>query len=272
MIISGCVHGNEPAGAIAIERVRELITAKDWVVEGTVYGLIGNPRAQEKNVRFIDENLNRAFGRAENPDSYEAKRAADITTWLKEVVSLQPHTYLIDAHSVSMGEVRIGIFSHEDTRAEDWCKQISPIPFKIGSEERVLPGTLMGAIEKIGGVGICIECGNHSSETGATVALEHIEHALESLGMLKQKKTSFKNHISYEGEPRTYILSDIIPSTPGFIFTRPVASETFLRKGEVYARDNTQEYAAPYDCYIMMPSKDPHPEDFDAGFLAVLEK
>lgn len=273
LIISGSVHGNEPAGAKAIKEVQRLVTCRDWVVQGgAVYGLIGNPRARELNKRFIEENLNRAFGRAENPDSYEAKRAVEVTQWMSTVVAKHKETYLLDLHSVSMGEVRVAIFTKGHEHGEKWCKTISPIPFKIGNDEKVLPGTLMGAIETLGGTGVSIECGNHSSETGAVVALEHIENALESLGILTEKKISFKGTLAYEGTQRTYVLTDIIKPAPGFVFTRPVASETFLKKDELYARDDTHEHRAPYDCYVIMPSKNPQPEDYDAGFLAVLEK
>lgn len=269
LVIVGAIHGNEPAGPKAIGIMKELVTKGDWNVSGAVYGLIGNPEAMKRSVRFCDENLNRAFnGHISN--SLEGKRAQEILMWLKEIAARHKRFYLLDIHSVSIGETRVVVFDSDNQRAESWAKEISPLPFRLGSPGRIVPGTLFSAVEKVSGCGLCIECGNHSSETGASVALEHIENALRSLGALSSASTSFKEKITYEGESRTYVVIDVIRTAPGFVFTVPdVRSEAFIKKGDVYARDNAEEHRAPVDCYLIMPSKVPQPEDFDAGFLAV---
>src|SRR5581483_4501628 len=152
LVIVGSVHGNEPAGRVAMEKVAELSTSGAWKIDGDVYGLIGNPRAVEKGERFVEENLNRAFGRAENPNSYEAKRAEEIAQWFKELAAEHSEMYLLDLHSVSMGETRIAIYNAENAKALEWCKKISPLPFFLGETEDVLPGTVITAFEKLGGV------------------------------------------------------------------------------------------------------------------------
>lgn len=269
LVVCGGVHGNEPAGVIAIEKITGLVKSGDWKINGAVYGLVGNPAALQKSVRFIDENLNRAFnGYVSNLT--EGKRAREIVGWLKEIAAVYKNLHLVDLHSVSIGDTRIAVFNAENPGSKQWALQISPIPFRMGSYERIVPGTLMGAVEKFGGIAVSIECGNHSSETGATVGLEHVESALLSLGMLTGARTSFKGRVDYEGAPRTYTLIDIIKPTPGFSFISPdVRSEMFVAAGEPYARDNTGDIRAPQDCYLIMPAKNPQPEDFDAGFLAI---
>jgi succinylglutamate desuccinylase len=267
-VIVGSTHGNEPAGRVAIEKMKELIATGDWLVDGDVYGLIGNPLAVKHGERFVEENLNRAFGRAEIPDSYEARRSADIFKWFEALSKEYKEMYLIDLHSVSMGETRIAIYNVENPKAGAWCREISPIPFVLAEHESVLPGALTNAFELLGGTAVAIECGNHASETGSTVALEHIENALLSLGMLKGQATSFKNKIAYEGEPRTYTLTKAIKPHEGFVWDLPVASEYFVPQGKQFAHDNLGIHVAVEDSYIIMPSKIPQPTDFDAGFLA----
>ncbi len=269
LVIVGCVHGNEPAGARAIATFRDLVDSGEWQVDGNVYGLIGNPRAVESAARFTGENLNRAFGRAENPESYEAGRAQNIDAWFQSLAKEYEEMFLIDLHSVSMGETRIAIFNAENSKTESWCRDISPITFFLGSKESILPGSLMGAFEKAGGTAIAVECGNHSSETGATVALDHVERALESLGMLVKKSVSYKDAVPYEGAPRTFMLTRAIKPHAGFVWDLPVASEYFVPMGKQFAHDDMGAHIAKEDSYIIMPSKVPQPEDFDAGFLAV---
>ncbi len=269
LVIVGGVHGNEPAGIRAITMIKNLLRSGEWQIDGNVYGLHGNPLALEKSIRFTEENLNRAFGRAENPNSYEAKRSSDITRWFDSLAEEYSEMYLIDLHSVSLGDTRIAIYNVENPKAENWAKEISPIPSRLAERESVLPGSLMGAFEKVGGTAIAIECGNHSSEEGATVALEHVENALSVLGMLKKSSISFKGKVQYEGSPRTYTLTSAIKPHKGFVWDMAVASELFVPKDTQYAHDDLGVHVAPEDSYVIMPSKIPQPEDFDAGFLAV---
>ena len=87
--------------------------------------------------------------------------------------------------------------------------------------------------------------------------------------MLTKSSVSFKNKVEYEGSIRTYTLSAPIKPHQGFVWDLPVASEVFLKAGKQYAHDDLGAHVAPEDCYILIPSKDPQPEDFDAGFLAI---
>ena len=116
---------------------------------------------------------------------------------------------------------------------------------------------------------VSIECGNHVSENGINVAMEHIERALEYLNALKSQTTTFKNTVSYEGEPRTYEMSDRVAPEEDFAWTKEVYSEMPLKKDEVFAHGKSGDHAAPYECYMIMPAKHPEPTDTDAGFLAL---
>jgi succinylglutamate desuccinylase len=268
VVIIGGVHGNEPAGVRAINTVTTLARDGEWKIDGNVFGLIGNPKAFEQSVRFVEENLNRAFGRAEKENSYEAMRAIEIGMWLEELSQDFKEVYVLDLHSVSVGETRIAVFNADNARGKRMVEVVSPISLHLAYRDASLPGTLVGAVERLGGTGIVIECGNHSSETGASVALEHVENTLEFLGLLKEKSVTFRDKVAYEGSLRTYTLLAPIKPSKGFAFTLPVESEMALNEGQVFARDEHGEHRAPPGTFIMMPSKDPQPDDFDAGFLA----
>lgn len=269
LIIVGSVHGNEPVGARAIAAVEELIASHQWHVEGAVFSLIGNPRAVAAGTRFVDENLNRAFGRSDKLGSYESKRSAEIVQWFSEISQEFAETYLIDLHSVSVGDIRMALYNVRNEKSREWTRAISPIPFAIAEREEVLPGALTNAFELVGGIAAAIECGNHTATQGERVALEHIENALVSLGMMLPPEKSFRGLVQYEGQPRTYELIAPIKPRQGFVWDLPVASEMPLKAGEQYAHDDFGTHIAPQDCYIMMPTAIPEPTDFDAGFLAI---
>ena len=265
VILIGAEHGNEPAGVRAIETIRSLLASGDWETSASIWGLIGNRRAVEKGTRFVDENLNRAFGRS-TPGTYEDARAAEISAWLRDIAARYTKVYVLDLHSVSVGETRIAIVM-DATRAE-LARAVSPIPFTLIAPPGIIPGTLLGFAESIGMIGLVVECGNHASPLGEIVAMEHIERLLEHIDCLTEKKTSYAGRVSYEGAPRTYELTEAIRPSDGFAWSLPISSELALTQGTEYAHDPAGPRLAPYDCFVIMPSKVPEPTDYDAGFLA----
>ena len=53
------IHGNEPAGVHALEKVFRELLADD--IKGIVYGITGNLKALEANQRYLEEDLNRIW-------------------------------------------------------------------------------------------------------------------------------------------------------------------------------------------------------------------
>ncbi|MFK7874105.1 MAG: succinylglutamate desuccinylase/aspartoacylase family protein [Oligoflexales bacterium] len=89
------VHGNEWAGVAALVH---------WLEENPSLNAftgiaVGNPRAVRKRVRFIETDLNRAFGSHEQ-DSYERKRAAELS------VMLQATERLLDLHQTILASMQ----------------------------------------------------------------------------------------------------------------------------------------------------------------------
>ena len=52
-IAVGSIHGNEPSGRTALERVRERLRPIESQLLGRVFLVAGNVRALEKGVRFV---------------------------------------------------------------------------------------------------------------------------------------------------------------------------------------------------------------------------
>src|SRR3989344_5893592 len=70
VLFLGAIHGNERCGAAAIKRlVGELQSGALSLLKGSVLCVpVANPRAFERNIRYVDENLNRAFRPTRNPE------------------------------------------------------------------------------------------------------------------------------------------------------------------------------------------------------------
>src|SRR5215203_5773590 len=76
LIVFGSVHGNEAAGALALQKIAAELPRLAANVCGRVYFLAGNTRAIEKGVRFIDSDLNRHW----TPDNVKHNRPASAIT------------------------------------------------------------------------------------------------------------------------------------------------------------------------------------------------
>ena len=65
MIFIAAIHGNENSGVIALQRFFKEINQSNTNIEGSVIGLIGNLAALKRNMRHIDDDLNRMWSEKE---------------------------------------------------------------------------------------------------------------------------------------------------------------------------------------------------------------
>ncbi|HKK39521.1 MAG TPA: succinylglutamate desuccinylase/aspartoacylase family protein [Cryomorphaceae bacterium] len=62
LLITAGVHGNEPSGVIALDRVRRYLELMNIPIRGSFIGVCGNLPALSQSKRFIDQDLNRSWG------------------------------------------------------------------------------------------------------------------------------------------------------------------------------------------------------------------
>ncbi|PID52116.1 MAG: hypothetical protein CR972_03770 [Candidatus Moraniibacteriota bacterium] len=85
-------HGDEKIGGEIVKMLLQSSCKNDFDY------IIGNPRAYEKNTRFIDVDLNRNYPGSIFSDCYEVKRAAI------NMQKIRGYDYIIDLHEASQGE------------------------------------------------------------------------------------------------------------------------------------------------------------------------
>ena len=108
--IFGGTHGNEPVG---VEVIKALNLEKPVSPFHTYETFIGNPEALKKKSRFVDSDLNRAFGKNGKPKGYELERSI----FLKKEVQGK-FDLIVDLHTSTsnMGLTAILNNSHPNTR------------------------------------------------------------------------------------------------------------------------------------------------------------
>jgi predicted deacylase len=82
--IVGGIHGDEPCGPKAVEALLEA----DLDVQRPVKLIIANEKALEQGVRYVDEDLNRAFPGDRDADTHEGRLAHELLTEIRGYESL----------------------------------------------------------------------------------------------------------------------------------------------------------------------------------------
>lgn len=88
--IIGGTHGNEPVGIKALEGIK----GNSYLNEFKTY--IGNPKAQEMGKRYVDSDLNRAFGGDDSAKGYERERSKYLVGEIKGEAD-----FLLDLHTTT---------------------------------------------------------------------------------------------------------------------------------------------------------------------------
>lgn len=105
------VHGNETAGTQACRRIIDEIERGALALKNGKMTLVPvcNPEAYRRDVRNIDENLNRVMTVHDNPRSYEQKLANEICPLIRE------HRFTLDLHSTHcVGDVPFAFCDYPD--------------------------------------------------------------------------------------------------------------------------------------------------------------
>jgi succinylglutamate desuccinylase len=86
--VVGGIHGDEPCGPRAIEAL--LQEAPD--LARPVKFIVANEEAQARNLRYVEEDLNRAFPGAPDADTHEGRLAHDLLGELQDCVVFSMHS------------------------------------------------------------------------------------------------------------------------------------------------------------------------------------
>ena len=262
VVVVGGTHGNEPAGVKAIVAFhRQLKNGEIQLDSGKVSLLLGNPRAYQKDRRYIERDFNRSFD-SPGGTTLEGRRAGEIIKYLELNNDIAA---LLDLHSVSIGDFKICVYEKENTQSQKLALSISDIPLHFAYHPEHMPGALIAAAGKHHICGLIVECGNHVSRQGADTAREHIQALLRHYNLMTG---SFSYERSMPETITQYESIQFIKPAANFRFLIDgVKTGTKLASGQKFARDGHGYHVAPQECFIVVPSMIVKPTDHDAGFL-----
>lgn len=283
----GGMHGNEPAGVQALERVIDTLDSRGPSISGDFVALAGNTRALHLGQRFIHHDLNRAWtteglsgGDPESgPWAAEPPRAEDVERHelhqlLGRVIArARGPVYILDIHTTSGGG---GAFTTVgDSLANRSFALNIPVPLVLGLEELV-HGTLVGYLSQFGYTTAVFECGQHEEAEAVRRAEAAVWIALKGAGVLPGARWKQVLHGTEYLRAECHYLPKVLEmryrhaigpddgyrTVPGFRNFQPIL------EGDVIGQDRGGDVRAPQSGRVLMPLYQVQGED---GFFVIRE-
>ncbi|MBP6981874.1 succinylglutamate desuccinylase/aspartoacylase family protein [Candidatus Gracilibacteria bacterium] len=246
ILILGSIHGDEPCGSRAIEKIREaILSGKISIQNGKITCIpYANFEAYTKSKRQITENLNRIFGSRKSGDIYDIAKGIE-----KEILE---NDFILDLHSFSSG---LESFIFNDYNTEEINTMIRSIPIEyvmtgwVNLYEESEEMDTIGFAKQHGKIGITIECGENTDPESERNAYDSIISILVSSGNIRtgNKKQSHK---------QLWIHVDtIVKKEEEGSFIKEWKNFDRVKKGQLIGRyEGGNIIHAPYDGIMIMPN------------------
>ena len=263
------IHGNEPAGLAAAERIVAWLERERPELSGELVFLAGNLQALERKQRFIDVDLNRqwtpaklaelAAGTAADGAPVERFEQRALLAALREAAErARGPLHFIDLHTSSA--TGPPFLTVGDTLRNRRFARSIPLPLILGLEEQV-DGALLELLNNYGFVTLGVEAGRHDDPRSIDCHEAVLWLALVATGLLSAAHAP-------ELEPYRARLREASRNVPPVIevwHRHPIADtdrfrmrEGFvnfmpIRRGELLADDRRGSVRAPADGLILFP-------------------
>lgn len=251
--IVGAVHGNEPCGLRAIERLHaELVGGELSLLQGTLFLIHGNPRATEEQKRHTEggADLNRFF-------DYRFVEEMATETWLYEhhrAFALKPLLESLDAvldlHSTTAPSPPFAIASPVP-ESQVMAAAVGVGYVTLGWDRPGLLGdkVLISTTTRRGLPAVSVECGQHDDPQSAQVAYLCARRLLSHVGLLDPIADT-----APRSSMRLMLQAAVKRPSPGFRFARPLRGMEQLAAGETIGSDENLVLSANRSCWVIMPN------------------
>lgn len=264
LVALGGIHGNEPAGLVAAERVLARLAAEDIALAGRFVVLAGNRAALAARERFLDRDLNRGWSDAARTPSpvacVEDGEQGELLAAIDEALAGAPpgRAHFADLHTTSAPGVPFVVADGVES-AQSFALAL-PLPVFFGLIGK-LSSALVPWLAGRGVIAIAVEGGQNE----AASSVDHHESvlwlALVAAGLVAPAALpdlaahAARLERAGQGLPHAIevyhrhgiVAEDGFRMAPGFANLQPVARGTLL------ARDRRGEIRAPEDCLLVMP-------------------
>ncbi|WP_128476096.1 M14 family metallopeptidase [Halorussus pelagicus] len=231
--VVAAIHGDEPCGVRAIER----LLASSPAVERPVKFIVANEEALDRGVRYVEEDLNRAFPGDPDAETHERRLAAALSREVRDCTTLSLHSTQSYADPFALVDT-------VDAVARSVCPYL-PVSVLVETEAES-DGRLIEYPHVLE-----VECGLQGSDEAADNAVDLIRGFLEATGALPDDEpvAGFDRD-----EVEVYRLGGPVPKVGDDDFR--VFAQNFERvaAGERFAASDERELIADESFYPVLMS------------------
>lgn len=183
LLMTGGVHGDEPAGTVALKRLAsELERGEVKLLKGSLTLIpAANPEAGKANARYLEENLNRVMLRHVAPRNYEQKLANLICDQIDAV------DIVLDLHAATAPTVPFSFMEIDTPDYRAWFDAVQAHYIITGWAALYKGRNEFGSMESYshahGKMAICAECGQKTNPASADEAYRMARATLAHFGM-----------------------------------------------------------------------------------------
>jgi hypothetical protein len=251
--VVGAIHGDEPCGERAIER----FVAEAPVVERPVKLIVANEAALDAAVRYLDEDLNRAFPGDPEADSHEGRLAHALSREIRG-------TTVLSLHSTQSYAEPFALVDEVDAVARSICPHL-PIEYLVETG-RFSEGRLIEHAHTVE-----VECGLQGSEEAATNAYWILRAFLSATGVLSapvagDEEAPLSLRRRDADEVAVFRLLDRIPKRPAEEYRVFVDNFQRVAPGDRVATADGDAYSADSEFYPVLLSANGYDDVF--GYAA----
>jgi predicted deacylase len=266
MVLAG-IHGNEPAGVIAVQRVLGRLQELELPIAGRVVAFAGNLEALATGRRYLARDLNRGWStaslaelaaRADAVRAPEDHEQQELLQCFEEVLrTASGPVVFVDLHTSSAdGPPFLCLADTIDNRRLGLA---TGVPIILGIEETI-DGASLEWFAQRGIAALAVEGGRHEHPDTVGNHEAVLWLLLARLGMVASDRVDPARHAAHlaratAGVPpiveivrrHAITAADAFRMAPGFVNFAPVA------KGQLLAHDRRGEIRAQHACRVLLP-------------------
>jgi succinylglutamate desuccinylase len=229
--IVGAIHGDEPCGVVAVEALLEA----EPPVERPVKLIVANERALDRDVRYVDEDLNRAFPGSQDAETHEGRLAHELLSEIRgcEILSL---------HSTQSHPDPFALVAELDGHARSICPYL---PIEAVVETAGYSGGRLISYPDV----IELECGHQGSAVAADNAERLAREFLVAVGALPGTGEPPRHH-----PLPVFRLDQRIPKPEADRYEVFVGNFDRVPEGEHFATAGDEPLVAEYPFYPILLS------------------
>lgn len=278
LFVTGGVHGNEPSGVKALEKVFAELEKTKPKINGRIIGVKGNAAALKKDKRFIDEDLNRTWTeenvKNNDPESQEQREMLEIIEVLESLPEQNfTKRYFLDCHTTSSAS--LPYISVQDVHDNDSWAHKFPTYIVRGFSD-IVYGAIDHYLSRTGLTGFVFEAGQHTSpqsiENHEGMIWLALKQAcgldLEQISCYPECVTRFSEKNAPEQKTFEIIYRHEIKKEDNFKMQPGYENFQPIKEGELLAISNGKEIKSDWDAYIFMPLYQSQGND---GFFVIQE-